>query len=75
MGRPHMGSEIVCLLCGQVFASTSVGVGVGVGVPKSPNVNSVCSVGAMTARIVTKGISVTVTVVFNMAGNGGKLQL
>lgn len=73
MGRPHMGSEIVCLLCGQVFASTSVGVGVGV--PKSPNVNSVCSVGAMTARIVTKGISVTVTVVFNMAGNGGKLQL
>jgi len=56
MGRPHMGSEIVCLLCGQVFASTSVGVGVGVGVgvsvPKSPNVNSVCSVGAMTTRIV-----------------------
>ena len=62
MDRPHMGSDIVCLLCSHVFFSTPVGIGV----PKSPNVHSVCSVAADAARIVTKGISVTVTVVFNM---------
>jgi len=71
MGRPHMGSEIVCLLHRHVFSCLSICAGA----PQTPNVNSVGSVGALTARIVTKAVAIAVSVIFNMAGNGCTIQL
>jgi len=41
----------------------------------SPQIFILCAVCADAARIVTKGVSITVTVVFDVAGNGGTLQL
>ena len=41
----------------------------------SPKIFTLYAVCADAARIVTKGVSVTVTVVFCVAGNGGTLQL
>ena len=41
----------------------------------SPQIFILCAVCADAARIVTKGVSITVTVVFYVAGNGGMLQL
>jgi len=42
---------------------------------QTPNVYSVGSVGALTARIVTKAVAIAVTVIFNMSGNGCTIQL
>jgi len=71
MGRPHMGSEIACLLHRHVFSRLSIWFGA----PQTPNVNSVGSVGALTARIVTKAVAIAVGVIFDMAGNGCTIQL
>ena len=71
MGRPHMGSEIVSLLHRHVFSRLSIWFGA----PQTPNVNSVRSVGALTARIVTKAVAIAVGVIFDVVGNGCTIQL
>ena len=71
MGRPHVCSEIVCLLCRHIFSGLSVDAGA----PEPPDIHSICTVGAIAARIVAEYVSITATVVSYVMGNSGTLQL
>jgi len=71
MGRPHMVSEIISLLHRHVFSLLAVTTGA----PQTPNINSVGSVGALTARIMTKAVAIAVGVIFDVVGNGCTIQL